>query len=63
MIFNFNTAIAVGFGGFIGAISRFYITTQIIEYFPSQIPLATLFVNIIGSFMIGLLIGLFLQYA
>jgi CrcB protein len=53
---------AVGFGGFFGAITRFYANIIITKNFPYDIPLATLSVNIIGSFLIGLFIGLFLYF-
>jgi fluoride exporter len=57
---NYYIILAVGLGGFFGAITRFYANIIITETFPFHIPLATLTVNIIGSFLIGLLIALFL---
>jgi CrcB protein len=62
MTFNLNTVLAVGFGGFAGAIGRFYVGIQVLKYFPHSIPLATLAVNIVGSFTIGVLIAIFLVY-
>lgn len=62
MTFNFSTILAVGFGGFVGAVSRFYVGVQIVKYFPHEIPLATLTVNIVGSFFIGILVALFLLF-
>jgi len=62
MTFNLSTAIAVGLGGFFGALLRFYIAVEMVKYFPTEIPLATLLVNIIGSFCIGVLIALFMIY-
>ena len=62
MTFNLNTVLAVGTGGFIGAIGRFYIGIQVVKYFPHEVPFATLAVNIVGSFSIGVLIALFLIY-
>ncbi|MCI0500939.1 MAG: fluoride efflux transporter CrcB [Epsilonproteobacteria bacterium] len=53
---------AVGFGGFFGATARFYINIIISRAFPYDIPLATLGVNVVGSFVIGLLVVLFLYY-
>lgn len=44
----------VGFGGMIGSMLR-YLFTLIIK--PSSFPYATLLVNIIGCFVIGLVIG------
>ncbi|MGB5868177.1 MAG: fluoride efflux transporter CrcB [Arcobacteraceae bacterium] len=62
MIFNLTTALAVGLGGFFGAITRFYVGVEMVKYFPHEVPLATLTVNIIGSFIIGALIALFMTY-
>lgn len=63
MVFNLTTAIAVGLGGFFGAILRFYINTEMLKYFPQQIPFATLTVNILGSLLIGMLIAYFIIYS
>lgn len=62
MTFNLTTALAVGLGGFFGAITRFYVSVEMVKYFPHEVPLATLTVNIIGSFIIGALIALFMTY-
>ena len=62
MTFNLTTVLAVGTGGFIGAVSRFYVGVQVVKYFPHEVPLATLAVNVVGSFGIGILIALFLIY-
>ena len=62
MIFNLTTALAVGLGGFFGAITRFYVGVEMVKHFPHEVPLATLTVNIIGSFIIGLLIAIFIAY-
>ncbi len=49
--------ILVGFGSFLGGISR-YLTSQIIQTrFISAFPYGTLAVNIIGCLLIGLIIG------
>jgi CrcB protein len=50
-----NLAIAVGFGGFLGAILRFMVSGYINRVFSNPIPLGTLGVNILGSFLIGFL--------
>jgi CrcB protein len=60
--YNWQTFLSVGLGGFIGAMTRFYINMIVSKKFPYEIPLATLTANIIGSFVIGVLIGLFLYY-
>lgn len=62
MTFNLTTALAVGFGGFFGAILRFYVGVEMVKHFPHEVPLATLAVNVVGSFIIGLLIALFVTY-
>jgi len=62
MPFNIYTLFAVGAGGFFGAVARFYLSGVIVKYFPHEVPFATLTVNIIGSFTIGILIALFVTY-
>ena len=62
MTFNLTTALAVGCGGFLGAVLRFYVGVEMVKHFPHEVPLATLTVNLIGSFIIGLLIALFVTY-
>lgn len=47
----------VAIGGFFGAISRFGMSNWIKSKSPSTFPIATLFVNLIGSFLLGLIIG------
>ena len=62
MTLSWQTFLAVGSGGFLGSISRLYINTIVTKNFPHELPLATLSVNIIGSFLIGILIALFLYF-
>ena len=52
--------ILIGFGGALGAISRYIVNEIISKYLPFQIPLGILSVNIIGCFLIGLLMGSFI---
>lgn len=47
--------LSVGFGGFVGAILRFLVSTLIQKQTLSLFPLGTLGVNVIGSFFIGFL--------
>lgn len=54
--------LAVGVGGFIGASARFYANIIISRNFSYEIPLATLSVNVVGSFLIGLLTAIFLHF-
>jgi len=62
MNMSLSTLLAVGSGGFLGAILRFYISITVAKNFPSQIPIATLSVNVVGSFLIGILAALFVIY-
>ena len=48
----------VTLGGAIGALGRFGIYQLSIRYLPLYFPFATLIVNVIGSFIIGILTGL-----
>ncbi len=56
---NFSLILAVGVGGFFGAISRFLISSYIQKLSSSLFPFGTLSVNVIGSFLIGFLIVYF----
>ncbi|CAN7406784.1 fluoride efflux transporter CrcB [Rossellomorea sp. LjRoot5] len=47
----------VAIGGFFGAMSRFGISRLFKKYDHSDFPYATLFVNLVGSFLLGYLIG------
>ena len=47
----------VGAGGFIGAMFRFGIAGLATKFFATSFPLGTLVANVIGCFLIGLLIG------
>ncbi|WP_235857447.1 fluoride efflux transporter CrcB [Paenibacillus albiflavus] len=51
------TILLVGLGGFIGAITRYSISTMISKSFPSTLPYGTLTVNLLGSFALGILLG------
>jgi CrcB protein len=62
MNISFLSILAVGSGGFLGAIARLLVNVHISKNFPSQIPLATLSVNIVGSFLIGVLLAIFITY-
>ena len=62
MSLSWQTIIAVGSGGFLGAIARVYITTVSSHYLPHTIPYGTFIVNILGSFIIGVLFAIFAHY-
>ena len=48
----------VGMGGFIGSIARFWVSKLNIYLHFLSIPLGTLTVNIVGSFIIGIITGI-----
>ncbi|WP_040209302.1 fluoride efflux transporter CrcB [Neobacillus jeddahensis] len=50
--------ILVGIGGFFGAIARFSGSQVINKRITSSIPIATLSINLLGSFLLGLLFGM-----
>ncbi|MGG2095586.1 fluoride efflux transporter CrcB [Bacillus sp. S13(2024)] len=47
----------VSIGGFFGAITRFFISTVAKEKYRNAFPYGTFFINIIGSFLLGMLFG------
>ncbi|HYW95097.1 MAG TPA: fluoride efflux transporter CrcB [Bacteroidales bacterium] len=59
----FKVILAVGTGGFIGSVGRFYISKYFQVLSGSSFPLGTFVVNVIGCFMIGLFYGLFMKYS
>jgi fluoride exporter len=54
-------ALCVGIGGGIGALLRYYVAGKIHERAGSSFPYGTMIINISGSFLIGLLMTLFLE--
>ncbi len=60
MIVSFQTIIAIGSGGFIGAVLRAYLNGVISHKVPHDLPFGTLGVNLIGSFIMGLLVAYFM---
>ncbi len=54
--------IAVGIGGFFGAISRFVIAGWVQKLTGASFPWGTLTVNVLGSFIIGILAILFERF-
>ncbi|MDR7250748.1 fluoride efflux transporter CrcB [Bacillus sp. NMCN6] len=51
------SGLLIAIGGFLGAISRFTLSTWIHKKFSSNFPLGTLFVNLTGSFLLGWMVG------
>ena len=47
----------IGFGGFLGAISRYLLNEAVIKYIPTNFPTGILIVNILGCLIIGLVLG------
>ncbi len=54
-----KNALAVGCGGFIGSISRYLLSVFVNRFNTGNFPVSTLIINILGSFLIGLLTQLF----
>lgn len=50
--------LAVAAGGALGAVGRYLVMTQVAHWFGTAFPFATLAVNVIGSFILGLLVEL-----
>jgi CrcB protein len=48
----------VGIGGFIGSIARYYVSKLNLQYDFLSVPVGTLTVNVLGSFIIGILTGI-----
>jgi CrcB protein len=54
---TFVHVLFVGIGGFLGALARFSISQFINKKFSFRFPVATLSINLLGSFLLGLIIG------
>jgi len=57
---SWQTILAIGSGGFLGAILRAYLNGVISHKLPHDLPFGTLGVNLIGSFIMGVLIAYFM---
>ncbi len=53
-----KTIIHIAIGGAIGSVFRYFITIFINKYWSNNFPLATFLTNILGCFLIGIIIGL-----
>lgn len=60
MMMSYQTILAVGSGGFIGAILRVYLNGLISSNVTHELPFGTLGVNLIGSFIMGILVAYFM---
>jgi len=58
---SLTTILAIGSGGFIGAVLRAYMVGVINHHIPHNLPYGTLGVNVIGSFILGMLFFIFTQ--
>ena len=56
---NMLTLLAIGSGGFIGASLRYLINNYISHHYPHTLPYGILFVNLLGSLIIGAMFALF----
>ena len=59
---SLSTLFAIGIGGFLGAISRFVVASQISVWSGSEFPYGTLVVNALGSFLLGFLSRYFFEH-
>jgi CrcB protein len=50
--------LAVGLGGFLGSIARYWLSTTMHRRFGDEFPIGTLAVNLLGCFFLGTVIGL-----
>lgn len=57
---SWQTILAIGSGGFLGSVLRSYVNGLISNKLPHTLPLGTLGVNMIGSFIMGVLIAYFM---
>ena len=62
MTLSWQTILAIGAGGFLGAIARAYSVHFSNKYIPLDFPMGVLLVNIIGSFIIGVLFAYFTHF-
>ncbi|MDO9305886.1 MAG: fluoride efflux transporter CrcB [Sulfuricurvum sp.] len=56
---SLQTILAIGSGAFLGAVLRAYLNGVVNHHFPHTLPFGTLSVNLIGSFIIGVLFAYF----
>lgn len=57
-----KTILAIALGGALGSVLRYGVNIGAFRLFGEGFPWGTLFVNVVGSFAIGLLTGLFTMY-
>jgi len=57
-----NTMVAIACGGAFGAVLRYLVGVFAFKSFGDGFPIGTLAVNIVGSFVMGVLVAVFAQY-
>ncbi|RXJ97729.1 fluoride efflux transporter CrcB [Arcobacter sp. CECT 8986] len=63
MSFNIQTILAIGCGGFLGALLRAYAIHIVNKHIPLEFPLGVLAVNVVGSFAMGIIFAIFAHYS
>jgi CrcB protein len=58
---SFVLAVCIGLAGSLGAVVRYLVMRFITKHSRAQFPLGTLFINVLGAFLIGLLFSLTTQ--
>lgn len=53
-----KTLLLIGLGGAIGSMLRYLTLVMVNKYWPHHFPLATFITNVVGCFLIGLIVGL-----
>ncbi|WP_209687112.1 fluoride efflux transporter CrcB [Lactobacillus colini] len=53
-----NTVITAGIGAIFGAVGRYFLTNYGKKHFGTKFPYATLFINLTGALLLGLVFGL-----
>jgi len=56
---SWQTILAIGSGAFLGAVLRAYMNGVVNHHFPHTLPFGTMSVNLLGSFIIGVLFAYF----
>ncbi|HAJ75178.1 MAG TPA: fluoride efflux transporter CrcB [Gammaproteobacteria bacterium] len=56
-----STYLAIAFGGALGAVSRYWLSSAVERFNGGSFPMGTFAVNLLGSFLIGMLFILFAE--
>ena len=56
--FMIKQVLIIGLGGFIGSIARYFLSKLNLQFDFQSVPIGTLSVNVLGSFIIGFLTGI-----